>query len=115
MICFPVPLSKLPVGSSANKIAGCNAKARANDQARMKYEEFKKTRFAKTEASVFLYLQFLIMGAMFLFGGVILSVPFVLMFAINWKCVFLGVLLVPISFEVFHQARNGLKEVRQSL
>lgn len=91
------------------------AKAQANAQARMKYQEFKQSKFAKTEASIFLYLQFVIMAAMFLFGAVILAVPFVLMFAINWKCVFLGVVFVPVAFKIFREARSGIREIRQSL
>jgi len=81
----------------------------------MKYQEFKKSRFAKTEASIFLYMQFLIMGTMALFGVAILIFPFLLMFVINWKCVFLGVILIPVAFEIFKQVKSGVREIRSSI
>lgn len=91
------------------------AQAAANAQARMNYQDFKNSRFSKTEASVFLYLQFLIMGAMFLFGIFLVTAPFVMMFRINWMFVFSGIVLVPVAFEIFRQASIGVREIRKSL
>jgi curved DNA-binding protein CbpA len=92
-----------------------NAKAQADANARMNYEEFKKSKFENREERVFLYLQFLIVATIFILGALILVTPVVAMFLISWKAVLLVLVLGPASFKIFEEGIKGFKAVKQEL
>ena len=91
------------------------ARAQAATNARMNYQDFKRTRFGKAEASIFLYLQFLILGVFFLLGTFILLAPFAAVFFIDWKSIFAATVAVPIAFKIYEEGWKGLKELKNSL
>ncbi len=91
------------------------AKAQAAASANMNYQEFKRSRFGQAEASVFLYLQFLVLGMFFLLGTLILLLPFAAIFLIDWKAVFAGLVLIPVAFKIYEEGWRGLKQLKASL
>jgi DnaJ-class molecular chaperone len=91
------------------------AQAQAAANARMNYQDFKRTRFMQVEESVFLYLQFVVLGVFFLLGLLMLLLPFAAMFYVNWKVVFSALIFIPIAFKIFEEGWKGLKELRASL
>ncbi len=91
------------------------ARAQAATNARMNYQDFKRTRFGKAEASVFLYLQFLVLGVFFLLGTLFLLAPFAAVFLIDWKSIFAAAVTVPIAFKIYEEGWKGLKELKNSL
>jgi DnaJ-class molecular chaperone len=91
------------------------AKAQAAANANMNYQDFKRSRFVRAEASVFLYLQFVVLGMFFLLGTLMLLAPFAAMFLMNWKVVFAALVLVPVAFRIYEEGWRGLKELRNSL
>jgi hypothetical protein len=90
------------------------ARAQAAAAANSNYQDFKRTKFGKAEASVFFYLQFLVLGIFFLLGSLMILAPFAAMFTINWKAIFLVLISGPLSFKVFEQGMNGLRQLRNS-
>ena len=91
------------------------ARTQAKADASKNYQDFKNSRFEKTEASVFLYLQFLIVGVFMIIASLILMAPFAAMFYIDWKMVFTGAVLVPVAFKMYEEGWKGIKEVKASL
>lgn len=91
------------------------ARAQANQHARMSYEDFRRTRFSRTEATIFLYLQFLIIGFIFLMGAFIMAQPFLWMVYLDWKMVFLALIIVPVSVKIFREGYKGFQQVREAL
>ena len=91
------------------------ARAQAAAAAKMNYQDFKRTRFGKAEASVFLYLQFLVVAVFFLLGTLMILGPFAVMFTVDWKAIFAVLITGPLAFRVFEEGSKGLKEVRASL
>jgi curved DNA-binding protein CbpA len=91
------------------------ANARARQSARMSYEDFKKSRFSRAEATVFLYLQFVIMGAMILMGLFILSLPVMGMMLVDWRAIFFALVATPVAFKIFQEAFSGIRQIRESL
>jgi DnaJ-class molecular chaperone len=91
------------------------ARAQARANASMNYEDFKNSRFERAEASIFLYLQFLVVGVFLFLGGFLLVTPFIAMFLINWKMVFTALVFTPVSFKVFDEGWRGIKAIRDSL
>jgi curved DNA-binding protein CbpA len=91
------------------------AKAQAAASANMNYQDFKRTRFGKAEASVFLYLQFALIGMFLVLGLLIMLAPFTAMFYIDWKFVFMGLVLVPVAFKIFELGLAGFKDLKASL
>lgn len=91
------------------------ARAQARAHADMNYQDFKNSRFERTEASVFLYMQFLVVGVFLILGTLILAAPFAAMFFIDWKAVFAALILGPVAFKVFEEGMRGFKEIRSSL
>lgn len=91
------------------------AHARAQQSARMKYGEFKKSRFERTEETTFLYLQFVVMGVLFLLSFFIFSLPFIAMFYVTWKTLFFSVITTPAALKIFYEARRGTRQIRESL
>lgn len=91
------------------------ARAQARTNASMNYQDFKNSRFERTEATVFLYMQFLLVGAFMLLGALMLITPFVAMFWVNWKAVFAALVLTPVAFKIFEEGFKGLKAVKESL
>jgi DnaJ-class molecular chaperone len=90
------------------------ARAQAAASAKMNYQDFKRSRFAKREASVFFYLQFLVLGVLFLLGCLFLAAPIAAMIAIDWKAIFLALVSVPIAMKIFEEGVKGYKELRAS-
>lgn len=91
------------------------AQARAQQSARMSYEDFKKSRFSRAEATVFLYLQFVIMGTMIILGLFILSLPVNGMLFVDWRAIFFALITTPVSMKIFKEAFSGIRQIRESL
>lgn len=91
------------------------ARAQARANANMNYQDFKNSRFERAEASVFLYLQFLLVGVFMILGALLMMAPFAAMFLIDWKMVFVGLILVPIAFRVFDEGWKGMKLLKESI
>ncbi|HEX2899387.1 MAG TPA: DnaJ domain-containing protein [Bacteroidia bacterium] len=91
------------------------ARAQAKADASKNYQDFKNSKFERTEASVFLYLQFLIVAVFMLLASLLLLAPFAAMFYVNWKMVFTGVVLVPVAFRMYDEGWRGMKAVKESL
>ena len=81
----------------------------------MNYQDFKKSRFGRTEASVFLYLQFLLVGAYLLIGGVLMVMPIVATFLVDWRMVFLCLIGLPLGMKIGEEGWRAIKEVKASL
>ncbi|MBK9448293.1 MAG: DnaJ domain-containing protein [Bacteroidetes bacterium] len=91
------------------------ARAQAKADASKNYQDFKNSKFERTEASVFLYLQFLIVGVFMILASLILMAPFAAMFFIDWKMVFTGSILVPVAFRMYEEGWKGMKAVKESI
>jgi len=91
------------------------ARAQAKADATKNYQDFKNSKFERTEASVFLYLQFLIVGVFMILASLILMAPFAAMFFIDWKMVFTGAVLVPVAFRMYEEGWKGMKAVKESI
>lgn len=91
------------------------ANARARQSARMSYDDFKRSRFDRAEETVFLYLQFLIMGAMILMGFFILTLPVAGMLWVDWRGIFFALITTPIAMKIFSEAISGIQQIRESL
>ncbi len=91
------------------------ARAQARANANMNYQDFKNSRFERAEASVFLYLQFLVVGVFMLLGVFLILTPIVAMFYIDWKMILFVLVLGPIAFRVFEEGWKGMKLVKESL
>ena len=91
------------------------ARAQAKADATKNYQDFKNSKFERTEASVFLYLQFLIVGVFMILASLILMAPFAAMFFIDWKMVFTGSILVPVAFRMYEEGWKGMKAVKESI
>ena len=99
----------------ANQQRVQQARAPAKADASKNYQDFKNSKFERTEASVFLYLQFLIVGVFMILASLILMAPFAAMFFIDWKMVFTGSILVPVAFRMYEEGWKGMKAVKESI
>ncbi|HHG84470.1 MAG TPA: J domain-containing protein [Bacteroidetes bacterium] len=91
------------------------ANARARQSAKMKYGDFKKSRFERTEERTFLYLQFVVMGVLCLLAAFFFTLPIVAMFFVNWKAVFFMLITTPVSHKIITEALRGVRQIRDSL
>jgi curved DNA-binding protein CbpA len=91
------------------------AQSRAQQSARMSYEDFKKSRFSRAEETVFLYLQFVIMATMIILGLFILSLPINGMLFVDWRAIFFALITTPVSIKIFQEAFSGIRQIRDSL
>lgn len=109
----PTPPTGAPDQAYRDWVA--QAQARARQSARMSYEDFKKSRFSRAEATIFLYLQFVIMGTMMLLGLFILSLPVNGMLFVDWRAIFFALITTPVSMKIFKEALSGIRQIRESL
>lgn len=86
------------------------ARAQAQANARMSYEDFKKrSKLEQAELEVYHYMQYLLIGVVFFIAVMLLAFPFIAMIRFRWWLIFLSLPIAPVSFKLIAECRKGFK------
>ncbi len=87
------------------------ARAEARRNAQMKYDDFKRSRVEKAELEIYHYLQYFIIGLVFLFALILMLLPFAAMLRVRWWLIVSAIPLAPVSLRLMKECRRGFKEL----
>jgi curved DNA-binding protein CbpA len=88
------------------------ARDRADQEARMSWKDYEKSRFDETELKMYFILQlfmFFFVGLLALF---LMVFPVLLMFNFHWLLIFMCLGTVPLGMKLLSEAQKGLKTIR---
>lgn len=89
------------------------ARARANANARMSYNDFKsKSRVEKAELEVFHYMQYFLLLVVFTISVFLMLIPLLAMIYGRWWMVLLALVMTPVSLKIMGQCKKGWKQLR---
>lgn len=89
------------------------AREKAQSHAGMSYADFKKSRFFRTEAKLYLILQQFVFAFTILLSIFIMAIPTLLMFNFKWWLIFLTLGTVPLGMKLITEARKGLNILKK--